>query len=263
MKAAKLLSLVAVLGLFVSTTQASVPIVVNEFWADDDLGDTNEFIELFGPGGTDLTGLSVIIIDNDNGGNLGSSTYRRVNELWVLDGFSIPADGFFVLGAGPDVAGVTDFPIAVGNLENGSQTYALVDTADLAFCVSGAGCLSGALDANGEHIDTDELSPGSIAAIAAGAHDLVATWNEDVFDLFDFPIQAQFDFGVDTASRFPNGVDTNRTQADWVIQDNFSLAAELGGPTDALSTPGRSNIPEPATALLLSLGSFAILRRRR
>ena len=261
MKAAKLLVAVAVVGLFANKVQA-FPAVINEIWADDGFGDTNEFIELFGTPGMALDGLSVIIIDNDNGGNTGSSTYRRLNQVWPLDGFNIPADGFFVLGAGPDVAPVTDFGIAVGNLQNGSQTYALVNTADLAFCVAGAGCMSGALDANNEHVDVDELTPASIAAIAANAQDIVGTWNEDVGDLFDFGIQAQHDFGVDAASRLPNGVDTD-TAADWGVFDTFALDIELGDANDFFSSPGATNIPEPATALLLGMGFLGLVRRRR
>ncbi|NOX58360.1 MAG: PEP-CTERM sorting domain-containing protein [Planctomycetes bacterium] len=232
----------SVAALFTAAS-ANAAIVINEIWADDGAGDTNEFIELFGPGGADLTGLSVIIIDNDNGGNTGSSTYRRVNQQWDLSG-SMPGDGYFVLGAGPDVAGVTDFAISVGNLQNGSQTYALVQTSDIAY----------------DAVDTDELTQASIDAIALNS-DIIATWNEDIGDLFDFgPIISQ-DFGVDAASRLPNGVDTD-TAGDWTTFNTFDLVIELGDANDFFGTPGGSNVPEPATLVLLAMGGVALLRRR-
>lgn len=233
----------AVAALFTAAT-ANAEIVINEFWADDDSGDTNEFIELFGPGGADLTGLSVIVIDNDNGGNTASSTYRRVNEQWDLSG-SMPVDGYFVLGGGPDVAGVTDFAINVGDLQNGSQTYALVQTSDIAY----------------EAGDPDELTQASVDAIALNALDIIATWNEDAGDLFDFGPMISDGFGVDAASRLPNGVDTD-TAGDWGVFSTFDDGVELGAANDFFSSPGASNVPEPASLVLLAMGGVALLRRR-
>lgn len=227
---AGLIWLVAISLLTLPTNAA----VINEVFADDDGADTNEFIELFGQPGESLDGLSLIVIDNDNGGNTASSAYRRVNQQIDFVAVSIPSDGYFVIGGGPGLAGIADVPISVGSIQNGSQTYALVNTSDIAY----------------DGTDIDELTQASIDAIAANAIDIVAFSDETPGELFDFgPV---IGLPNDAASRIPNGVDTDAA-ADWRGFAIVDRGIELGDSRDVFSSPGRQNVPEPATILLSTL----------
>lgn len=240
---------VGLLGAAAIATLAieSHAVVINEIFADDAGGDTNEFIELFGQPGESLDGLSVIVIDNDNAGNTASSSYRRVNRQYDLIVQTIPSDGYYVLGGGPDLAGIADFPINVGDLQNGSQTYALVRTSDIAY----------------ELGDPDELTQTSVDAIAANAIDIVATWDGTAGDLFDFaPVISRPVFDLDAASRVLNGVDTD-SAGDWRVFSTFRRAIELGDSEDFFTTPGAVNVPEPSAIVLVLLGLAACGIRRR
>ncbi|NNC86892.1 MAG: PEP-CTERM sorting domain-containing protein [Akkermansiaceae bacterium] len=232
------------------TATISLPgaVVINEYWADDASTDTAEYVELFGTPGMSLSGLSFIIVDGDTSGNTGSTNYRRVTQQIDFSAEVIPADGFFVLGAGttPNV----DIARPLNWLQNGSQTYALVNTADIAF----------------DAADTDELTQASIDAITANLTDAIGTVDGGAGDhtYFGAPVIGPngAGFNWDTASRFPNGVDTD-SAGDWATQDNFPNNTELGDASDALSTPGTKNVPEPSVALLGGLAILFGLRRRR
>lgn len=107
---------------------------LNEVYADHNGTDTQEFIELSGPPGASLTGMSVLVIEGD-----ADSTLGRVDSRWNLDGYVIPANGYFVLG---DTA-VARKNLDIGSsnqLENGTETILLV---------------RGATVAQGADIDTD------------------------------------------------------------------------------------------------------------
>ena len=226
----------------VSVTAAQA-VVINEFWADDNSSDTNEFVELFGTPSASLSGLSLIVVDGDTGGSTTSSNFRRVTYQFDFTTESLGLDGFFMVGGGPDIT--VDQSESVGFLQNGSQTYALVQTSDIAFDVS----------------DTDELTQASVDAIAANLIDAVATTDGSTGDnvYFGAPdITSASNFAADTAQRVPNGVDTDST-GDW-FEEPFFSGREI---TNSVATPDAVNIPEPASLMLMACGLAGIAVRRR
>lgn len=184
-------------------------ILINEVLADDNSTDTNEFIELFGTPNAPLDGLSLIIVDGDSAGDPGSATYRRVN-LWLdLDGYSLNGNGYFLVGTGPSVpatVGIEAIAVLGSNanglpdeIQNGTQTYALVATADVL-------------------LEDGRLTDAAIAAINANAIDTVATTDGTPGDqtYFGAPVVSTTvgGFTMGYGHRIPNGTDTN-TIADW------------------------------------------------
>lgn len=185
-------------------------ILINEVLVDEDGVDINEFIELFGTPNASLNGLSLIVVDGDTLGSTASQNYRRVNLQLDLDGLQLDGNGYLVIGTGPSVpADVPLESIAVfgantnglaDELQNGSQTYALVQTAD---------------------VETDgsfnKLTQASVTAINANAIDTVATLDGGAGDhsYFNAPVVLSLGGGhMAYGHRIPNGVDTN-TPGDW------------------------------------------------
>ncbi|MDF1695591.1 MAG: T9SS type A sorting domain-containing protein, partial [Saprospiraceae bacterium] len=95
---------------------------INELDADQDGTDFAEFIELFGTPNLSLTGLVVVLYNGSN---------DAVYETYDLDGFSLDANGFFLIGA----SGVTgasglvpftpDVEIKNTGIQNGTDAVAL------------------------------------------------------------------------------------------------------------------------------------------
>ena len=214
------------------------PVVINEVWADDVGADDAEYVELFGPAGASLAGLSLIVVDGDTSGNTSTSTnYRRVTQQIDFSSETIPSDGFFVIGAGttPNV----DLSVPINWLQNGSQTYALVPTAYIAF----------------DATDTDELTQDSVDAITANLLDAVAVVDGGPGDASYFGAPELFG-NIDLVARNGDGVDTD-TIDDWNTQANSGL--ELGDAGDAFSSPGSANIvvaPSPAVELVDATFNF-------
>ncbi|HZM17764.1 MAG TPA: hypothetical protein VFE28_17340 [Candidatus Krumholzibacteria bacterium] len=88
--------------------------LINEVDSDQAGNDAGEFVELFGTPGTSLTGLVIVFFD-------GSSDLSYA--AFDLDGFSLDANGFFVLG-NSGVPGV-DMTFSNNTLQNGADAVAL------------------------------------------------------------------------------------------------------------------------------------------
>ncbi len=125
-----------------------------------------------------------------------------------------------------------DLSFSTNTLQNGSQTYALVNTSDIAF----------------EASDADELTQASVDAITAALIDGIASLDGDSGDVVYFgatDISDGTGFAIDTAQRIPNGVDTD-SSGDWITQSTFP-DLEFA---DTNATPGATNsvaIPEPGS----------------
>lgn len=96
------------------TPPPTTTIVINEVDSDTPGADVAEFIELFGPANEALDGMVVVLF---NGAD--DQSYAAFD----LDGYSLDANGFFVLGnsAVPNV----DLVIANGTIQNGEDAVAL------------------------------------------------------------------------------------------------------------------------------------------
>lgn len=120
----KLLTAVSTAILLTAATPAlqAGEILINEVDSDTPGADAAEFVELFGPPSTSLTGLVVVFFN----GSAGDTSYAAFD----LDGRTTDANGFFVLG-NTAVANV-DLVFAGNLLQNGADAVALyqADAAD-------------------------------------------------------------------------------------------------------------------------------------
>ncbi len=214
------------------------PLVINEFVNNHTGADTHEFIEVFGPSGTDLSRYWVIGIEGDN---TGAGVLDNVFQLTSTD-----AAGFWTTSFLGDV------------LENGTLTYLLV--MDL-------------VATQGEDLDMDDDGVIDYTAFSM-VLDGVAVWDGGTSDITytDVVLDKWYDglgLTVGGASRIPNGSDTD-TVGDWVRNDfdGFGLPGFVGTPIpgEAINTPGAVNalaIPEPATLSLAALGALLLWLRKR
>ncbi len=216
-------------------------IVINEVWADDPGQDTHEFVELFGPAGMPLDGFSLIVVDGDTNGSEQSVNFRKVTLQASLDGFMLDADGFFLMGTGPELMTLVDADLdlifgngngVVDELQNGSQTYALVQTFMIEYC-EGPGIPDPSCTGA-----PNQLTQASVDMIRfEGALDVVATRDTLIDHAYFFsPLVLDVEFlEFDGAMRVPNGQDSN-SPFDWMVWEGV----ELGDPGDP-STPGGWN----------------------
>jgi hypothetical protein len=102
----------ATLGLATSGYALSL----NEFCANDISTDDQEFIELVGDPGMSLTGYSIILIEGEGTGK------GVVDNIISLAGFTMPADGYFVVG---DALTNPDKTMTAGFIENGGNNIIL------------------------------------------------------------------------------------------------------------------------------------------
>ena len=207
---AVLLGLALLAGVMPRSLEAATgdPVLLNEVLVSHTGADTTEFVELYGVPGTPLSGLSVVFVEGD--GAAAGLLDRRVD---LPSGARLGGNGFYLVGNAtglgtnyhvvPDLAALSS-----DALENGSQTVALVETADLG--------------AVGSPVTGDETVRDAVGLTDAGASD---RW------FFGAPVVGPDDgFLPGGARRLTDGVDTDMA-ADWAFAD------DLLGPSN---TPTRS-----------------------
>ncbi len=173
------------------------PVLLNEVLASHSGTDDTEYFELFGTPGTNLAGLSVIVVESD------SFAPGVIDRRFDFKAFhALGSNGFFLAGncgGLPEEYGVTpDTSIFTNYFENSSLTVALVETASVG-------------------------PEGSTITGAEVVLDSVALNDGDAGDTFFFGapvIGPDGSFFPAGARRVADGVDTD-SAADWVISDFF------------------------------------------
>lgn len=125
--------LAIILLIYHISVDAAVPpdILINEVLIDHTGVDNNEYIELYGPPLAELQGLSLIVVEGDQGARQGNIDVRF--DFQAIH--RLGKNGYFLLG---NCGGLkrnfkrsADKPLGNNTLENSSLTIALVYTADL------------------------------------------------------------------------------------------------------------------------------------
>ncbi|MFT7676349.1 MAG: hypothetical protein ACI8QC_000319 [Planctomycetota bacterium] len=100
--------------------QGGDPILINEIRIDQGGSDNDEYAEIMAGPGTNLTGLTYIVIGD---GATGPGSFDNVTSL---DGFIVPASGIFVMAEATFTIGVADATVNL-NFENSDNvTHLLV-----------------------------------------------------------------------------------------------------------------------------------------
>lgn len=108
------------MALLASTPAFAQNVYLNEIYASHAGTDTQEFVELIGTPGASLANVMLLVVEGD-----GASS-GTLDRAYDLSAFSIPADGFFVLGTAGVVA--RDFDLGASDaLENGTETFVLLN----------------------------------------------------------------------------------------------------------------------------------------
>ncbi|HET7738368.1 MAG TPA: endonuclease/exonuclease/phosphatase family protein [Tepidiformaceae bacterium] len=190
------LALIAGVSMAAPRSEAATgdPVLMNEVVVSTASTDI-EFLELYGTPGASLAGLSIIVIEGDNGSPLG-----RIDARFdFAPGQEIGPNGFFLVGNGlvPGQYGVTpNATIANDFFENSSHTIALVTTASVG--------------AVGTTVVGTEVVRDSIAFTDGGVG--------DTFYLGAPVFGPDGTFLPAGARRLVDGVDTD-VAADWVLAD--------------------------------------------
>lgn len=205
----------AVVGSLVSP-DLRAQALLNEILANT-AGTDVEYIELIGVPGASVAGLSVVVVEGENNSNRGRFTFRH--DFTGTD--ALGSNGFLLIGNARVAASYGVMPdVVVGDnvLQNGSETFALVQTASL----TGSGVTGGEV----------VLDAVAIAGPASSLPDSLFYFGAPVMG----PDGTFFPAG---ARRVVDGVDTD-TASDWVIAD-FDL-----GPANT-PTAGESSLPPPSS----------------
>lgn len=205
---------------------------INEFVTSHVGTDSNEYVELFGAAGTDLSNVAILSIEGDF--NAGQGTIDRV----ILPGaVTTDSNGFWLANLPTDA------------IENGTQTLLLVQ--------GFTGAAGQDLDTNNDGVlDSTPWSSilDSVAVNDGGSGDLTYGGAPVLGPNYD----GLSSFAPGGASRIPDGTDTD-TASDWARND-FDLAGIpgfTGTPVEgeALNTPGAPNeaieVTEPPAELAI------------
>jgi len=204
-------------------TVSAQEVFINEIYASHDGTDDREFVELVATPNMALDGYMVLVVDGDG------ATRGILDRVWDLAGYVVPADGYFVLGD----AAVPEADHVVGNsnvIENGTEVFYLIETADPAFFSA----------ASGSQVDADGNLVTDIAVHAnTTIVDLVALVDDD-YPQTDSVYDGALALGPDGAS-IPAGV-FRSTDAPGAWCGATFLDADPDLNTDVERTPGGRNV---------------------
>jgi hypothetical protein len=200
---------------------AEAQVVINELLASHTGADTTEYVELYGPPGTSLAGLSFVVVEGDA---LGAGTIDRRIDFGPED--RIGANGFFLIGnpagLGPNYGVTPNLTIGQDFFENSSLTAALVSSASLA----------------GGSVTGSEVVHDAVGLTDGGAGDRF---------FFGAPvIGPDGTFFPAGARRVADGVDTD-TVDDWLLAA-FSLG-DANTPTAGTFAPPTATCSDPITPI--------------
>jgi hypothetical protein len=112
-------------GLFAAAQGYSQSLVINEFDSEQAGQDEAEFVELYGLPNTPLNGFVLVFY---NGAT------DAVQSAYDLTGYSLDANGYFVIG-GPAVPGGVDYLLPSNSIQPGPDAFALYDASITQFAV--------------------------------------------------------------------------------------------------------------------------------
>ena len=203
-------------------------IVINELDPSGPGIDDMEFVELFGPAGTDLSGFTLVVYNGSN---------SQSNNAFDLNGYSLDENGFFLIG-GPALTDA-DFVVSQTNwLQVGQEAVALYDAEVTSFPngtpVTNEDLLDAVVYGNNQPPSlslVDMLTPGS------------AQLNESAEGLADFQ----------SLSRLPDG-GTPFATSEYVLQaptPGYSNILECDGGQIQLQNTANSTVCTDASELVL------------
>ncbi|MBI4882166.1 MAG: hypothetical protein HY812_21270 [Planctomycetes bacterium] len=116
---------------------------LNEIYGSHTGTDNLEMIEVVGVPSAALTDYLVLIVEGDG------TAAGILDRVWNLTGYTIPVDGFFVLGDTAEPA--LDYNIGTSDrIENGSNTFYVLKATDAAAAAAVAALLNTNLDPDGD-----------------------------------------------------------------------------------------------------------------
>ena len=199
------------------------PVTINEIRIDQPGTDNDEFFELAGPPGTDLTGLYYVVIGDGSGGS------GTVESFTDLSGSVIPASGYFVCAESSFTLGTADL-VASLNFENSDNVTHML--------MSGAPVSSGDdLDSNDDGLlDSFNLVGG---ASVVDAVSLIETpYSGDLY----YSGQFNFTAGPQNSLIGPSGTfvpaHVFKCTAGWQIGEFGTGSTDSPGAANAAGCPG-------------------------
>lgn len=117
-------SVVCLPSLFMTIAMADAPLRLNELRLEQPGADNDEYIEIAGTAGESLSGVSIVVIGDDDFALPGQQN-GVIEQVVNLTGFSIPASGFFLVGEPSLSLAIPNLAVTL-NLEGNDNVTVLV-----------------------------------------------------------------------------------------------------------------------------------------
>ena len=145
---------------------------INEILVSHDFSDTMEFAEIVGAPGASLDGIMLLTLEGD--GNLKG----QLDHAWDLSGYSVPADGLFVVGTAM-TANVDFVTAAQDSFDNGTQTVYVIWAAQPQVIIS---LIGSDMDADDDLITDLALDPNVVLLEVIGLADSQIATFDEIYD---------------------------------------------------------------------------------